>query len=203
MVVHRVAQWLKALLSSRTSHSRVTADVRGPLPMEPAAAARSATASSTAEAPRALNWLAASRRLRPQRTISIPATQAAGKATAKGGSGREQVAAACQRPQPTEELPKRTEAVEKPQGHSPAAPKSQPLRREPPHARPHESPQQPVPAAPPEGEEYAQRRRLMSLKHLVRMGVYNEGFRQHEAPEQYRQSMGLGDDQADDLGEIE
>lgn len=206
MVVHRVAQWLKALLAPRRSRSRAADDERVPLLVGAAATSRSAPAVSAAEAPRVLNWLAASRRLRPPRTISISAVQSAGgKGGAKGEAGREQVAAACPRPQPAEELPKRAEAVEKAQAQPPAppAPKSQPLRREPPLSKPRVGPQPPAPAAPSAREEYAQRRRLMALKHLVRMGVYNEGFQRQQAPEQYRQSMGLGDDQADNLGEIE
>ncbi len=52
-------------------------------------------------------------------------------------------------------------------------------------------------------EDYAARRRLMALKHLVRMGVYNEGFQRDAAPEQYRQSMGLDGEIGDDFGKIE
>lgn len=38
----------------------------------------------------------------------------------------------------------------------------------------------------------------MSLKHLVRLGVYNEGFASGRTPEQYHHSLGI--DGYDDLG---
>lgn len=201
MVVHRVTQWLKALLSPRTSRSRVTADARVPLLVGAGATFPPTTAIPT-ETPRALNWLAASRRLRPARTISIGTMPSAGgKAVAKGETGREQVAATCPRPQPpAEDATKRGDAAEKPQGQTQQTDaKSQPLRRETPAAKP----QPPSPAAPSEQGDYAARRRLMALKHLVRMGVYNEGFQQGAAPDQYRQSLGLDDELGNDLGAIE
>jgi hypothetical protein len=38
------------------------------------------------------------------------------------------------------------------------------------------------------------RRRLRSLRFLVRHGVYSEGFSSDRVPEQYRASLGLGDE---------
>ena len=42
-------------------------------------------------------------------------------------------------------------------------------------------------------------RRLMALKRLVRLGIYNEGFDPNRVPEQYLHSLGREDDLPDDL----
>jgi hypothetical protein len=38
------------------------------------------------------------------------------------------------------------------------------------------------------GEE---RRRLLGLKYLVRLGIYNEGFDASSTPDQYQRSLGI------------
>lgn len=53
---------------------------------------------------------------------------------------------------------------------------------------------------PSADEQYAYRR-LMALKRLVRMGIYNEGFDPNRVPEQYLNSLGRGDDLGGDSAE--
>ena len=47
-------------------------------------------------------------------------------------------------------------------------------------------------------EDQILRRSLMSLRHLVRLGIYNEGFSSSKIPEQYLHSVGLDEQPADD-----
>lgn len=61
-----------------------------------------------------------------------------------------------------------------------------------PHPRP-----QPAPSASDgasDGDEAQARRRLISLKYLVRIGLYNEGFAPSAVPEQYQRSLGTDDE---------
>lgn len=78
----------------------------------------------------------------------------------------------------------------------------QPPRQAPPPSQPARAiPLSPADAAaqPDALDDALLRRRLMSLKHLVRLGVYNEGFTSGHTPEQYHYSLGI--DGYDDLGE--
>jgi hypothetical protein len=47
-------------------------------------------------------------------------------------------------------------------------------------------------------------RRLMALKYLVRLGIYNEGFASSSVPDQYQHSLGMDEshlaDSHEDLG---
>lgn len=65
------------------------------------------------------------------------------------------------------------------------------------HAASSPGPQQPAapPDAPSGGDETQARRRLMSLKYLVRIGLYNEGFAPSDVPEQYQRSLGVDDEE--------
>jgi len=47
-------------------------------------------------------------------------------------------------------------------------------------------------------EDQLLRRSLMSLRHLVRLGIYNEGFATGTLPEQYLHSVGLDEQPTDD-----
>lgn len=49
-----------------------------------------------------------------------------------------------------------------------------------------------------EATDQALYRRLMSLKHLVRLGIYNEGFSSTRVPEQYQRSLGLADSSSEE-----
>jgi hypothetical protein len=178
MIVRRFAQWLIGFVSPR-AHARHAQ----PVP--------SAVGVTSEPAPlAATSWLAAARRLRPPR--AVPMTQigsARERVTparrASSEDGREQVAAGRARPQepaPGAPPPARGEAAAHSQPAQPA-PQSQPLRAEP-----------TLPELERTSEEYALRRRLVSFKQLVRMGVYNEGFRRDAVPEQYARSLDLEDE---------
>jgi hypothetical protein len=41
--------------------------------------------------------------------------------------------------------------------------------------------------------EVQMRRGLASLRYLVRLGIYNEGFKGERVPEQYQRSLGMDD----------
>lgn len=76
---------------------------------------------------------------------------------------------------------------------------------QPPRPAPPSQPARAIPVSPAEAaaqhnalDDALLRRRLMSLKHLVRLGVYNEGFSSGRTPEQYHHSLGI--DGYDDLG---
>ena len=47
-------------------------------------------------------------------------------------------------------------------------------------------------------EDQILRRSLMSLRHLVRLGIYNEGFTSGKIPQQYLHSLGLEEEPTDD-----
>lgn len=77
----------------------------------------------------------------------------------------------------------------------------QPSRPTPPAQPVQAIPTSPADAATPQDTlDDLLHRRLMSLKHLVRLGVYNEGFTSGRTPEQYHRSLGI-DEFDDDLGE--
>jgi hypothetical protein len=40
-------------------------------------------------------------------------------------------------------------------------------------------------------------RRLMALKYLVRLGIYNEGFANSSVPDQYQHSLGMDESHKD------
>lgn len=113
-------------------------------------------------------WLDDARRLRPSRLRLADSGERARPAACPSAGGeprreRESVS----RPRPTPPL----EHVAKPtQPSQPAAPAAAMP------AQPHHS---------PAGRE------LLALRHLVRLGIYNEGFTNAAVPEQYRHSLGL------------
>lgn len=137
------------------------------------------------------NWLEDARRLRPQllapdmppyrRPIENQPSEKperqplSGQSLTAGTNGQAARAGTPQPQQPTR-----------------PAPPSQPVRA--------------VPASPADAAAHDDalhdvllRRRLMSLKHLVRLGVYNEGFASGRTPEQYHRSLGI--DGYDDLSD--
>ena len=82
--------------------------------------------------------------------------------------------------------------MQQPQQQSRPAPPSQPMRAIP-------APPADAAAHDDASDDVLLRRRLMSLKHLVRLGVYNEGFASGRTPEQYHRSLGI--EGYDDLSE--
>jgi hypothetical protein len=53
---------------------------------------------------------------------------------------------------------------------------------------------QPAAANTPDDDAAQTRRQLLSLRYLVRLGLYNEGFAPDEVPEQYHRSLGMSDE---------
>ena len=64
-----------------------------------------------------------------------------------------------------------------------------------PYLRPIVSPSNDAAALPGGADEGAaageERRRLLGLKYLVRLGIYNEGFDASTTPDQYQRSLGM------------
>lgn len=133
------------------------------------------------------SWLDDAHRLRPRRAALATADQMRGNQTASGEP----------RPgAPTRPIVPSTPPPETRLGRPwqfPAHPAPMPA--------PTPAPATPPPAAPApdsrEGNEVQARRRLMSLRYLVRIGLYNEGFAPSAVPEQYQRSLGTDDEPED------
>ena len=181
MIVRRFAQWLIRFVAPRAPRAQAR---------RPQQTLGAGAVASKPEPLAATSWLAAARRLRPPRTV--PMTQIGGarervtpSQLSSGAGGREQVAAGRTRPQEPAlgaAPPAHGDAAAHSQPVLPAPP-SQPLRAEP-----------VPPALERTSEDFALRRRLVSFKQLVRMGVYNEGFHKDAVPEQYARSLDLEDE---------
>jgi hypothetical protein len=123
-------------------------------------------------------WLDDARRLRPVRLRPAGLGERARPTTrpsAGGESRRERESAA--RPRPTPPLERSMKPAQPSQPVAPA----------------------PAAAMPPLPHHSPAERELLALRHLVRLGIYNEGFTNGAAPEQYRHSLGLDDSGDDDL----
>ncbi|MFI5271804.1 MAG: hypothetical protein ACHQ4H_02070 [Ktedonobacterales bacterium] len=175
MLVQRLTNWLTNLVT------RIAARLRGIAPLaagEGHASNRGGDTSLAASTQQsAASWLDDAHRLRPPRALLTTADQTR--------SARPVVPPpAPRKPAPADRTPTPSRPV------SPANPPQEPVRPSP------VAPQQPVIAAmsfgadPIAGDVQA-RRRLMSLKYLVRIGLYNEGFAAENVPEQYQRSLGI------------
>ncbi len=182
MFVRRLMQWLTGLLASARRVSR--------------GAPATEIADAGAVSLPITNWLADARRVRPARGVAMAPVaglreRAMPPRLRSGAIGREQVAAGRSRPletPPGAQPPSRGDQAAQ-QQPTPAAPQSQPL-----------APRPDFPAlepAPTLGDDAVLHRQLTAFKQLVRLGVYNEGFRRDALPEQYARSLGM-DDRLDD-----
>lgn len=102
--------------------------------------------------------------------------------------------------QPSPAQPERGSLIrstaEQPIGEKPKPVPTEPAAQQhPAPARPAQSEAIP-PASPPssDAEDQIVHQRLMALKRLVRLGIYNEGFDLNRVPEQYLHSLGREDD---------
>ena len=129
------------------------------------------------------SWLDDAHRLRPRR---------AALATADPNRGKH-AAPADPRPAPRSGTPTRPIIPPAPPSEEPAPTRPWVF---PAHAALTPAPQQPAAASGAlNGDEVQARRRLMSLKYLVRIGLYNEGFAPSDVPEQYQRSLGVDDEE--------
>lgn len=191
MLVQRLTKWLTNLLARVTMRWR-------PARLSRAGAGHSGRPAAGSRAQQAGSWLDDARRLRPPRsalaTVDPPHAQ---DGTPREGYGR-----------PAERLIGRSAMPTHPLKPAGATPQNPPQPQPPKRLPAPSAPQQPVVASAPSGDGAGDgytvdgqvRRRLMSLKYLVRIGLYNEGFPPGNLPEQYHQSVS-GDD--DDEGEGE
>lgn len=197
MFVQRLTSWLRRMFASLSSPTRSAQPLRSDdsAVMSGCATGQRARGQDAA-AGASGSWLADGRTLRPR-----PTTQNVqeSRRPARGVSPR---------PQPAADLsgPPRRAAPSRPVPAHPAAdavpPEITPARAQPPQPAPPSRPIQPVRLTPaslePQQEEadisdQALYRRLMSLKRLVRLGIYGEGFDAPNVPEQYLHSLGRDD----------
>ena len=187
MLVRRFQQWLTRFLSRLTHRLRG----RPPVQAQRDAVLSGARCQSAASAGHTSggNWLDDGRRLRPgvERPRPERANQASQAPTAAGDA-----------------------SFRTPKGSRPRAATGQSEPPLPPSAdAPALKPPALVPPTPPliasvsfevgADERDAQMRRgLASLKYLVRLGIYNEGFKGERVPEQYQRSVGMGESPQDE-----
>jgi len=180
MIVRRFMQWLTGFRSSARHSSRSAPQARSVL-------------AEDAILPQVTSWLAAAHRLRPTRGIAMTSVspmrdRQVPPRLRSGAIGREQVMAGRSRPldvPPTVQPPSRGDQSIQ-QHPAQAAPHSEPL-----------APRQDIPSiepAAPFADDAALRRQLAAFKQLVRLGVYNEGFRRDALPDQYLRSLNADDD---------
>ena len=136
------------------------------------------------------SWLDDAHRLRQRRSTAL--------ATADQNRGKQTISGEPRPAVPTRPiLPPPAPATSTPPAEArPARPWQFPA-----HPAPAPStPPQPAAAAPTshDGDEAHARRRLMSLRYLVRIGLYNEGFAPSAVPEQYQRSLGTEDELDDE-----
>jgi hypothetical protein len=181
MLVRRFQQWLSGFLSHMTLRLRG----RPPVPAERDAVLSGARCQSGTSATHASgNWLDDGRRLRPgiERTGMAHPSQTP------------------RRPTAADEAPGRTPRASRPsattaQSENPLPPPADaPPQLPPANVRPAEPLIASVSFEVGADERDVQMRRgLASLKYLVRLGIYNEGFKGGQVPEQYQRSLGMDD----------
>lgn len=169
MFVQRLQRWLRKLAAS-LFHSHST----DPLPPERTAVlSASLRGDGQAAGPGGASWLDDGRRLRPR--PSPPA---------KLDQRWNTRPAAPRRPVPTQPQQKPAEPAAR---REDTAVPTQPI-----HAS--EPPLSAFGSTSPTTDGQPDYRRLIALKRLVRLGIYNEGFDPSQVPEQYLQSLGREDD---------
>ncbi len=197
MFVQRLTSWLRRIFASLSVQPRATQPLRADdsAVMTGCAAGQRARGQDGAASVSG-SWLDDGRTLRPR--PAAPKTQEP-RRPARGAAPRQQppVEPAAQ---PRQSVPSQPVPV------YPAAdalpPDTTPVRAQPPQPAPPSRPLQPAALTPapldPQDEtgtpDQALYRRLMSLKRLVRLGIYGEGFDPRNTPEQYLHSLGRDDD---------
>lgn len=171
MFVQRLLRWLAALRARLSSRP---ADI----PAREVVHAGQARAAAHGQSYRpsgglaSARWLDDARRLRPVRHRPADSGERArpsARPSAGGGEPRRE-RESVSRPRPTPPLERAVKPAQPSQPSQPIAPAAAMP------APPHQSPAQ---------------RELLALRHLVRLGIYNEGFTNGAAPDQYHHSLGL------------
>lgn len=176
MFVQRLKNWVHRLLTRIGNRFRyVTPPARA---QQPVHAGAHVTTARAAPAPTLGRWLDDGRRLRPRLRRATPSEPPRTDRAAEIRPGSLSI------PQREAALPSRSRPL---MGDESAAPVTL-------------TPARPAPPAQPviisaEFEDAAgaseEQRSLMSLKYLVRIGLYNEGFTSSQVPDQYQHSLGL------------
>ena len=190
MLTQRFAHWVSRVVVSLAGHFRPAALARHDHEMVltgavPAHSAPHAAASDLF----ASRWLADAQRMRPPRRPKDVTPR--GAVPESGATFPEHME--CRSPTPS-----RSRLGG--QGDKPSAlpaGQQQPAVQPPaPHSAPPSAAADDTPPLPETGDNLDEglRRRLRSLRFLVRHGVYSEGFSSDRVPEQYRASLGMSDD---------
>lgn len=181
MLVQRLTNWLANLLSRLTARLRTV--LTSLVPGDQRLGAEASPRERRLGTQQSGSWLDDAHRLRPRR---------AALATADPNRGKH-AAPADPRPAPRSGTPTRPIIPPAPPSEEPAPTRPWVF---PAHAALTPAPQQPAAASGAlNGDEVQARRRLMSLKYLVRIGLYNEGFAPSDVPEQYQRSLGVDDEE--------
>jgi hypothetical protein len=190
MLTQWFAHWVSRVVMSLAAHLRPAAPARHDREMVLTVAAPAQSAPHAAASDLfASRWLADAQRMRPPRRPKDVTPR--GAVPESGAAFPEHM----ERRSPT---PSRSRLGG--QGEKPSAPPSsqqQPAVQPPAaHPAPPSAAADATPPLPESGDDLDEslRRRLRSLRFLVRHGVYSEGFSSDRVPEQYRASLGLGDD---------
>jgi hypothetical protein len=191
MLTQRLAHWVSRFVVALTAHLRPAAPAQRDREMvltgaAPALSARHAAASHLF----ASCWLADAQRMRPPRRpkdVSPPR----GAVPESGADFPDHM----ERRSPTPSRSRLSGPGDKP--NALPSGQQQPAVQPPAlHPTPPASAADGTHALPETGDDLDEslRRRLRSLRFLVRHGVYSEGFSSDRVPEQYRASLGLSDD---------
>ncbi|HEX6797602.1 MAG TPA: hypothetical protein VF116_07805 [Ktedonobacterales bacterium] len=177
MLVQRLTKRLANLLSRLAT--RLRAALTSLAPGERKLGAEASPRDGRMNTQQSGSWLDDAHRLRPRRTALATADP----------NRRKHAAPADPRPAPRSGTPTRPIVPPTPPTQDPTYARPWVF---PAHAASTPAPQQPAAASGALGGDEAQaRRRLMSLKYLVRIGLYNEGFAPTDVPEQYQRSLGV------------
>jgi hypothetical protein len=186
MLTQRFAHWVSSVVVSLAGHFRPAAPARHDHEMVltgamPAQSAPHAAASDLF----ASRWLADAQRMRPPRRSKDVTPR--GAVPESGATFPEHM----ERCSPT---PSRSRLGG--QGDKPSALPAGQQQPAAPHSAPPSAAADSTPPLPETGDNLDEslRRRLRSLRFLVRHGVYSEGFSSDRVPEQYRASLGMSDD---------
>ena len=192
MFLQRLTKWFKETFSRIVSHVRAAFtydDEREPVTSDYTRVTEHSFVSADYLLPP--NWLEDARRLRPQ-LLTPDETSLRRPLETKPAEKAEK-----------QQLPSQGRTTST---NNQAARVGSSQAQQPPRSTPPTQPVQAIPTSPKDSAAHDEaaddqllHRRLMSLKHLVRLGVYNEGFGSGRTPEQYHHSLGI-DEYDDEMG---
>jgi hypothetical protein len=190
MLTQRFAHWVSRVVVSLAGHFRPAAPARHDheMVLTGAMPAQSAPHAATSDL-FASRWLADAQRMRPPRRSKDVTPR--GAVPESGATFPEHM----ERCSPTPSRSRLGGQGDKPSA-LPAGQQQPSVQSPAPHSAPPSAAADDTPPLSETGDNLDEglRRRLRSLRFLVRHGVYSEGFSSDRVPEQYRASLGMSDD---------